>query len=167
MKKYMWLAIMIGALCMTGCGTKNNDVTDNNDNSDIAPTTDVAYQTTTCTKDEKNAGVTDESSYIIKHDGDKVKSITMKLHYNLDDDTGKEIFDKNKSVFTNIADKFKDIVGLTTNVIEDSASLYRANVELAIDKMSDEDMNNFDEFKLSKSLEEQKRHFEDKGIICK
>ncbi|MCI8445530.1 MAG: hypothetical protein HFG15_03735 [Bacilli bacterium] len=91
----------------------------------------------------------------------------MKLHYNLNDDTGKEMFDTNKSVFTNIADKFKDVVGLTTNVIEDSASLYRANVELALEEMSDEDMNNFDEFKLSKSLEEQKKHFEDKGIICK
>lgn len=166
MKKYIWLTIMIGALVMTGCGVKNNDVTDNNDDSDIAPTTDVAYQTMTCTKDNTNAGVKDASKYIVKHDGENVKSITMKLDYNLENETGKEIYDKNKSLFTNIADKFEDLVGLTTNVIEDTASLFRADIELAIDKMDDSDLDKFEDVKLSKSLKEQKKHFEEAGMKC-
>lgn len=166
MKKYIWLTIMIGALVMTGCGAKNNDVTDNNDNSDLAPTTDVAYQTMTCTNDKTNAGVKDASKYIIKHDGENVKSITMKLDYNLENETGKEIYDTHKSVFTNITDKFKDIVGLTTNVIEDSADMFKADIELAIDKMDDTDLAKFEDIKLSKSLQEQKKNLEDAGMKC-
>lgn len=166
MKKYIWSIMMIGALIMTGCGIKNNDVTDNNDDSDIAPTTDVAYQTMTCTKDKTNVGVKDASKYIVKHDGENVKSVTMKLDYNLENETGKELYDTNKSVFTNIADKFKDLAGLTTNVIEDSASLFRADVEFAVDKMNEDDLTKFDDVKLSKSFKEQKKHFEDAGMTC-
>lgn len=169
MKKYILTIMIATVLFLTGCGIKNNTVSDNNDGSDLNPTdnANVAYQTTICRKDEDKNGVTDKTTYEIKHDGQNVKNITMKMHYELTDETnGKNVFDNNKSIFTDIKDAFVDAVNITTNVVEDSANLYRANIELAVDKMSDEDMTKFDKFKVSKDLNEQKRHFEDDGYTC-
>lgn len=169
MKKYIFTIMIATVLFLTGCGAKNNTVTDNNDESDLNPTdnANISYATTTCSKDENKDGITDKTSYEIKHDGNDVKSITMKMHYELIDETnGKNAFENNKSIFTDIKDAFTDAVNVTTSVVEDSANLYRANVELAVDKMSDEDITNFDKFKVSKDLEEQKKHFEDDGYTC-
>lgn len=168
MKRYLLTTAVIGIMVLTGCSLKNNSVVDNDDKSDIDPmaTPSVNYQTVTCKKDNTNVGVDDNTTYIIKHDGDTVKSITMKMDYKLNETSGKELFDNNKSILTNITDKFKDIAGLTTNIVEDSVDLFKAEVNLEIDKMKDDDMGKFDDFKVSKSLKEQKKHFEDKGINC-
>lgn len=168
MKKYFLLAILVGCVVLSGCGIKNNEVTDNNDNSDVNQnkTPDVTYQTMTCTKKDENMGVDDGTKYIIKHDGQNVKSITMRLSYHTTNDSDKEIFDENKSLFTNLADKMKDVAGVTTNIIEDTVDMFQADFNLAIDKMSDNDILEFDQFKVSKNLAEQKKLFEDKGLIC-
>lgn len=169
MKKYFLIAIVVGSILLTGCNAKNNDVTDNNGNSDVNPTQspETSFQTMTCTKNNENMGVEDGTKYYIKHDGQNVKSITMKLDYNITNDSDKEMFDKNKSLFEDIADKFKDVVGVTTNIVEDSVDMFQADLTLAVDKMSDTDINQFDQFKISKQLEEQKKVFEDKGYTCK
>ena len=167
MKKYFFITVMTAALLLTGCGTKNNTVTDNNDNSDLNPTQDVSYQTMTCTKDENKDGVIDKTSYEIHHDGTNVKSITMSMHYELaDETTGKDAFDNNKSILDDIKEAFTDAANVTTSVVEDSANLFRANAEIAVDKMNDESIAKFDRFKISKDLEQQKKNFEDDGYTC-
>lgn len=168
MKKYLIVTILLGTIIIAGCAAQNNDVTDNNDNSDLNPTAtpEVSYQTTTCTKNNDNMGVADGTKYIIKHDGENVKNITMKLDYSVNNDDDKEMYDENKSLFTNIADKFQDVVGVTINVIQDTTDMFQAELDLAVDKMTDNDMANFDQFKVSKSLTEQKRNFEEKGLTC-
>lgn len=168
MKRILMTITIITIVLLTGCGIKNNDVVDNNNDSDVNPTAspEVNYRTITCKKDKENVGVEDNTTYIIKHNGDEVKSITMKMHYKLNEEAGKELFDENKSLLTNITDKFKDVAGLTTNVIEDTVDMFRAEVNLQLDKLEEADMDKFDNFKVSKSLEEQKKYFEDKGIKC-
>lgn len=167
MKKFLIISIAFVMFFMTGCGVKNNTTTDNNDGSDSNLSDKDNLETTTCTKNDKNESVKDESSYIIKHDGDTVKNVTMKMHYKLENETGKELYDTNKSVFTNIKDKFQDIVGVGTNIIEDTADMFHAEVTLDLEKMSDEDRNKFEDIKLSKDYNTQKKYLEDKGLTCK
>ncbi len=168
MKKYFLVVALLGFMIVTGCGAKNNEVTDNNNQSDVNPnpTANVVYQTMTCTKKDENMGVGDGTKYFIKHDGQNVKSITMKLDYHMTNDKDKEVFDQNRNLFTELADKMKDIAGVTTNIVEDTVDMFQADLTLALDKMSDTDIANFDDFKLSKDLEEQKRLFEEKGLTC-
>lgn len=166
-KKSILIIVITGILLVTGCGIKNNKTTDNNDTSDLNPTTDVSYKTTTCSKDEDKDGVKDKTSYEIHHDGSTVKSITMNMHYELTDENGSgNVFDDNKSIFNDIKDAFVDAVNVTTNVVEDSANLFRANVEVMVENMDDDAINSFDKFKISKDLEQQKKHFEDDGYTC-
>lgn len=168
MKKY-FLAVLIATLFVfTGCSMKNNSVTDNNDNSDLNPNDKVAYNTTVCTKMEQKDGVTDNTSYEIHYDGNNVKSITMKMNYQLNDnELGMDVFNNNKSIFNDMKDMFKDAASITTNVVEDSASLFKANLDVAVDNMSDDEITRFDRFTISKDLEEQKRYFENEGYTCK
>lgn len=168
MKKYLLVIALLSFMIVTGCGVKNNEVTDNNNQSDVNPdpSANVTYRTMTCTKKDENMGVGDGTKYIIKHDGQNVQSITMKLDYHMTNDEDKEVFDQNKNLFTDLADKMKDIAGVTTNIVEDTVDMFQADLTLALDKMSDTDIANFDDFKLSKDLEEQKRLFEEKGFTC-